>query len=78
MEFSRNSSVYGILLEYWSGVPGLPPGDLPNPGIEPGSPAVWVDSLSSGDKEALILLILSFIEQKFLILMKSSCQIFLL
>ena len=21
--------------EYWSGLPGLPPGDLPNPGIEP-------------------------------------------
>ena len=23
--------------EYWSGLPYLPPGDLPNPGIEPGS-----------------------------------------
>ena len=21
--------------EYWSGLPGPPPGDLPNPGIEP-------------------------------------------
>ena len=26
--------------EYWSGVPFLCPGDLPNPGIEPGSPAL--------------------------------------
>ena len=24
--------------EYWSGLPCLPPGDLPNPGIEPVSP----------------------------------------
>ena len=26
--------------EYWSGVPFPSPGDLPNPGIEPGSPAL--------------------------------------
>ena len=25
--------------EYWSGLPFPPPGDLPNPGIEPGAPA---------------------------------------
>ena len=25
--------------EYWSGLPWPPPGDLPGPGIEPGSPA---------------------------------------
>ena len=31
--------------EYWSGLPCPPPGDLPNPGIEPGSPALQVDSL---------------------------------
>ena len=29
MELSRQ--------EYWGGLPCLPPGDLPNPGIEPGS-----------------------------------------
>ena len=34
------SSVYGILhQEYWSGSPCPPPGDLPDPGIEPVSPA---------------------------------------
>ena len=32
MEFSRQ--------EYWSGLPFPSPGDLPNPGIEPGSPAL--------------------------------------
>ena len=31
--------------EYWSGLPFPPPGDLPNPGIEPGSPALQADTL---------------------------------
>ena len=31
--------------EYWSGSPFPSPGDLPNPGIEPGSPALQADSL---------------------------------
>ena len=26
--------------EYWSGLPFLSPGDLPNPGIEPASPVL--------------------------------------
>ena len=33
--------------EYWSGLPWPPPGDLPNPGMEPGSPAWQMDSLPS-------------------------------
>ena len=31
--------------EYWSGLPFLSPGDLPNSGIEPGSPALEADAL---------------------------------
>ena len=31
--------------EYWSGLPFPSPRDLPDPGIEPGSPALQVDSL---------------------------------
>ena len=31
--------------EYWSRLPFPSPGDLPNPGIEPGSPALQADSL---------------------------------
>ena len=31
--------------EYWSGLPCSPPGDLPDPGIEPISPALQADSL---------------------------------
>ena len=42
-------SVLGILQqEYWSGLPCPPPGDLPDPGIEPSSPvspALQADSL---------------------------------
>ena len=30
---------------YWSGVPCPPPGDLPDPGTDPRSPALWADSL---------------------------------
>ena len=37
MEFSRP--------EYWSGYPFPPPGDLPNPGIEPRSSSLQADSL---------------------------------
>ena len=31
--------------EYWSGLPFLSPGDLPDLGIEPRSPALQTDSL---------------------------------
>ena len=34
-------SVHGMSQqEYWSGLPFLPPGDLPNPGLKPMSPVV--------------------------------------
>ena len=33
--------------ECWSGLPFPSPGDLPNPGIEPGSPALQADTLPS-------------------------------
>ena len=33
--------------EYWSGLPFPSPGDLPNPGIKPRSPALQVDVLPS-------------------------------
>ena len=39
MEFSRQ--------EYWSGLPFPSPGDLPDPGTEPKSPALQADSLPS-------------------------------
>ena len=39
MEFSRQ--------EYWSGLPFHSPEDLPNPGIEPRSPTLQADTLTS-------------------------------
>ena len=33
--------------EYWSGLPFPSPGDLPDPGMEPGSPALEADALTS-------------------------------
>ena len=33
--------------KYWSGLPCLAPGDLPDPGIKPGYPALQADSLLS-------------------------------
>ena len=39
MEFSMQ--------EYWSGLPFPSPGDLPNPGIEPRSPALQAGALTS-------------------------------
>ena len=33
--------------EYWSGLPFPSPGDLPDPGIEPRSPALQADALHS-------------------------------
>jgi len=43
MEFSRQ--------EYWSELPFPSLGDLPNPGIEPGSPTLQADSLLSEPQE---------------------------
>ena len=43
-----DSSLHGISRqEYWSGLPFPSPGNLSNPGIEPGSPALQADSLPS-------------------------------
>ena len=43
MEFSRQ--------EYWSELPFPSPWDLPNPGIEPGFPALHADSLTSEPRD---------------------------
>jgi len=45
MEFSRQ--------EYWSGLPFLSPGDLPDPGIKLGSPALQADALPSEPQGSL-------------------------
>ena len=48
--------------EYWNGWPIPSPGDLPDPGIKPGSPALQVDSLPaelSGSCDSLFLVSLT-------------------
>ena len=57
MEFSRQA--------YWNGLPFPTPGYLPDPGIEPGSPTFWADSLPS---ELPGKLIISDVEHLFMCL----------
>jgi len=45
MEFSRQ--------EYYSGLPFPSPGDLPNPGTEPRSPALQADALTTSKPPGL-------------------------
>ena len=54
MRFSRQ--------EYWSGLPFPSPGDPPDLGIEPGSPALEADALTSEPpgKLSLFKLVLAF------------------
>ena len=53
------SSVHGISQqEYWSGLPFPSPGDLLNPGIEPVSPALQMDSLYMSHRGSLRILYL--------------------
>ena len=47
MEFSRQ--------EYWGGLPFPSPGDLPDPGIKPGSPALQEESSPSEPQERPII-----------------------
>ena len=59
MEFSRQ--------EYWSGLPFTSPGNLPNPGIKPRSPALQADSLLSelpGKPNGCIVMVDGFLSQQ--------------
>ena len=51
--------------EYWSGLPFPSPGDLPNPGIEPGSPALQADALTAelpGKPQGYIMKVKSMVQ----------------
>ena len=54
------SSVHGLsqarMLECWSGLPFPNPGDLPNPGMEPGPPPLQANSLLSESPEKASIL----------------------
>ena len=51
MGASRSFPLLFMEFSDWSGFPCPPPRDLPNPGTEPGSPALQLDSLPSEPPE---------------------------
>ena len=53
MGFSRQA--------YWSGLPFPSPGELPDPGIEPGSPALHAGALPSEPETQTLYLILGWL-----------------
>ena len=48
--------------EYWSGLPFPSPGDLPDPAIEPRSPALQADSLPCKPPGKLVIYALYYVE----------------
>ena len=56
--------------EYWSGLPFPSPGDLPNPGIKPRSPALQVDAFTSEPPRKLDILMAESEEELKNLLMK--------
>ena len=58
MGFSRQESC--------SGLPCPPPGNLPNPGIEPGSPAMQADSLPYEPPRNIYVYIHTYIDNRIL------------
>ena len=56
--------------EYWSGLPFPSPGNLPDPGIEPRSPALQADALPSAHIK--VNLLLKIVEDTYLVLFISS------
>ena len=59
--------------EYWSGLPFAPPGDFPEPGTEPRSPAFQADSLPSGPPgKPIVQIIPVFNAQEELLLKRAS------
>ena len=58
MEFFRQA--------HWSGMPFHTPGDLPHPGIEPSSPTLQSDSLSSepSDRQESLFICDTFVNKE--------------
>ena len=66
--------------EYWSGLPCPPPGDLPDPGIEPMSPALQVEFFTiepPGKPDVVLYLIYKFtFSDFFMVFIRSPINIF--
>ena len=64
MRFSRQ--------EYWSGLPFPSPGDLSDPGIEPGCPALQADTLTSEPPGKPIYIILDHHNSKYILMVANT------
>ena len=60
--------------EYWSGLPFPSPGDLPDPGIESGSPTLQADSLQSELPRKANLFQLIFLQEIVLEVYPQGCS----
>ena len=58
--------------QYWSALPFPSPGDLPDPGIEPGSPTLQADTLPS--EPPAVNPLYTFSKVNFLILYQEKCS----
>ena len=58
--------------EYWSGLPFPSPGDLPDPGIEPRSPALQVVALTSEPPGKPIYIILDHHNSKYILMVANT------
>ena len=63
--------------EYWSGLPFPSPGDLPDPGIEPRSPRLQADALTSEPPGKQILAVIPHVVQYQAILINVALQVVL-
>ena len=63
--------------EYWSGLPCPPPGDLPHPGIEPGSPASQADFFFTAEPPGKPYMVYTFIKTHRITLLKPVCKFYL-
>ena len=73
MEFSKQ--------EYWSGLPFPSPGDLPDPGIKPRTPAMQADSLPTelpGDSQIYMFTRAILVHRTFIIKYQTNSPIIVL
>ena len=65
--------------EHWSGLPFPPPGDLPEPGIEPRSPALAggifiTEYMESRNKKYKVFIIFDMTPKRYLLKRRTKCR----
>ena len=64
--------------EYWSGLPCPPPGDLPDPGIDPGPPSSQAERMGLGEPAVSAIASLIIMKQKVFLQKKKKSVLFIL